>query len=364
MDVYMDSINNEWEAMDLKNVLFSAKNGEISREEALYLFKKVSGYREALELFKVSSIVRNDEVGPVYKLDGFIGPITRCTTSPPCSYCGAASTFRKPLRPEEVAMGARLIEETGTKRVELGGGTFWEGADEIVLEAVKSVDSSTSLEMWINVGPSLSREVLNKMKGMGVKEVCSSLEAWNPDVFKEAKPGDSLEERKKFARMVKAVGLDLISVMMVGIGSTYEDYVEHIFWLKDLGVDAFYVTGFKPVPGTPFEDRKPALSLEVAKTAAIARLVLRDRDTSMGGIMNDLQLLPLQIMAGVNRHVHLGAHVHRPRPSPGPQPSTPRNRMTDVRCIDGLEFVNMLPLTTTLIERAGMEVEDCIAERV
>lgn len=72
------------------------------------------------------------------------------------------------------------------------------------------------MDIWINVEPSLSKDDLVKLKDLGVKEVCSSLETINPDVFKDAKPGDSLEARMKLAEEINEVELDLKSVMMVG----------------------------------------------------------------------------------------------------------------------------------------------------
>lgn len=305
---------NENKIMNFDSILTKALRDEISKSEALYLLEKANRVDRLLELFKSASRVRDDEVGEVLKFDGFIGPITPCTTNPPCKYCARSArqdAFSDILSPEEVALGAKLIEETGTKRVELGGGTLWSGADKLVLKAVEAVKSATRLEVWVNVGPCLSKQALEVLKNLGVSEVGASLETINERVFKEVKPGDSLQARVEFAKAIKSVGLKLTSVMMVGIGSTYEDYVNHIFYLKDIGVDHMPITGFNSLPGTPLEVNRPAWSYEVAKVVAIARLILRRVDISVGGIMNDPQLLPLAVMAGANRVIHLGAHVHR-----------------------------------------------------
>jgi biotin synthase len=342
--------------MDFEFVLKKSLREELSKGEALFLLKKASRVDRFLELFKVASRVRDDEVGDVFKFDGFIGPITPCTTNPPCRYCSRSAkqgTFLDVLSPDEVALGAKLIEETGTKRVELGGGTLWSGADELVLNAVKAVKSSTRLEVWINVGPCLSKQTLEELRDLGVSEVGASLETINEQVFKDVKPGDSLQIRMEFAKTVKSVGLKLMSVMMVGIRSTYEDYVNHIFWLKEIGIDHMPITGFNPLPSTPLEMSQPAWSYEVAKVVAIARLILRKTDISVGGIMNDPQLLPLAVMAGANRVIHLGAHVHRA----GTWPRKSMYKCIEVKRLNNLEFVNMLPLTTKIIKELGMRVD-------
>ncbi len=91
--------------------------------------------------------------------------------------------------------------------------------------------------------------------------------------------------------------------------------------------------------------------LEVAKVGAVARLVLRDVDIGFGGMMNDPRLLPLWIMAGGNRAIHLGAHVHRVWSTPIRHPNTIVEKQGDI------EFVNMLPLTTRFVKEMGMEVD-------
>lgn len=341
----------------LRDVLDKALDDKITQEEALYILNKVQTIEDFLELAKVASKVRDDEVGAVFKFDGFIGSITPCTTDPPCKYCSRSAGNRpdfaeEPLTIEEIELGAKLIDNTDTKKVELGGGTPWDGAGEKVIEAVKAVKKVSSMDIWINVGPSLNRGELTKLKNLGVKEVCSSLETINPDVFKKVKPGDNLEARMKLAEEINGIGLGLKSVMMVGIGSSYEDYVKHIFWFKNFeNLSSITVTGLRPIPGAPFQNKPMANPLEVAKVGAVARLVLKDVDIGFGGMMNDPRLVPFWIMAGANRAIHLGAHVHRVWSTPIRHPNTVVEKHGDI------EFVNMLPLTTRLVKEMGMEVD-------
>ena len=110
-------------------------NEPLTQDEALFVLNKVQTIEDFLELAKVTSKVRDDEAGAVFKFDGFIGSITPCTTNPPCKYCSRSAGNRpdfaeKPITVEEVKLGAKLIDSTGTKRVELGGGTLWNGASK------------------------------------------------------------------------------------------------------------------------------------------------------------------------------------------------------------------------------------------
>lgn len=338
-------------------MLRSAESDGISETEALQLLKGIRTTSEFSELARVASKVRDEEVGPLFKFDGFMGSLTPCNMNPPCKYCSRSAGNRpdfadRTLTIDEVELGARLIAETGTKRVEIGGGTSREGAGEKIISAVQAIRKVSSMDIWVNVGPSLTREDLIKLKELGVKEVASSLETINPEVFREAKPGDSLEARMKLAEEINEVGLGLNSVIMVGLGSSYEDYVRHIFWLKKFeNLSHVCITGLNPISRTPFEKKPMANPFEVAKVGAVARLVLRTLDISFGGMMNDPRLLPLWIMAGANRAIHLGAHVHRAGSWRIHHAGAIIERHGDV------EFVNMLPLTTRIVREMGMEAD-------
>ncbi|ODS35640.1 MAG: hypothetical protein A7316_00695 [Candidatus Altiarchaeales archaeon WOR_SM1_86-2] len=345
---------------NIKHILENAQKEPINEEEALCLFQNVQSIDKFLDLAKVASKVRDDGVGSIFKFDGFIGTITPCKINPPCKYCGRSAKNGTDfsghyLTTEEIELAAEFIAETGVKMTEIGGGTT-SNAGEKVIMAVKAVKKVTpNLGIWINVGPSLTRDDLTKLKELGVKEVCSSLETINPDVFAQVKPGDSLSARMKLAGEINDAGLGLASVMMVGLGSSYEDYVEHIFWLNNFDMikkGHFPITGFRPMPDGGLEKRPVANPIEVAKAGAIARLVIREGDISFGGMMNDPRLLPLWVMAGANRAIHLGPHVHRANKWNGEKISSEITSKT----IGNLEFRNMLPLTTRLVKDLGMEV--------
>jgi len=303
---------------DFEKVLRKAEKESISSQEALVILNEVNTTQRLIMLFEVASKVRDENVGKVFKFDGFMGPITPCDIDPPCTYCGRAAKnkselFSDLLTIEEIKCGAKLIAESGAKRVEIGGGTILKGAGSEVINAVEAIKSvAPILEIWLNFGPSLSKVDLLKLKELGVKEVCSSLEVHNPELFSEIKPGDSMTARKKLANEINEVGLGLTSVMMVGVGSSYKDYVDYMFWLNNFkNLSHCVITGFNPIPGAPLGGKEVALSSEVAKVAAVARLVNRNVDISFGGMMNDPHILPLWIIAGANRAIHMGVHVNR-----------------------------------------------------
>lgn len=343
--------------MELNVILEKALKEPPTPEETLLLFRKVRSYDRFLKLIKTASRVRDDEIGQAFKFDGFIWPVTPCTTSPPCRYCGRSAGLwglDNPLTLEEIEVAGTFMKEAGLKRIGLGGGTVWTGAGKYITEAVRIVKLVAPFDVWVNIGPSFNSGDLAKLKELGVSAVGSSIETINPTVFKEAKPGDSLKARMRLAEEIDNTGLGLFSIIMVGIGSRYEDYVKHIFWLKSFkNLTLLTVSGFNPILGTPFEKRPPANPFEVAKVIAVARLILRTSDISFGGVMIDWRLLPFMIMAGANRTFHLGCHVHKV----GSEYQEYSPKRISIKKHGNLEFVNMLPLTVNIIRKMGIKVD-------
>lgn len=349
--------------MNLEEVLENAKEREISREEALYLFRETTTYDKTLRLFQIASEVRDREVGRIIKIIGTIGSITPCTLNPPCNYCSRSSksfknkSYNKEsvLTLEEISVGAKLIEETGTKFVGLSGGTIIGSEGKKIVEAVKAIKSASKLDVYhINFGPSFSEETLIELKRWGVKDVGISFETTNKRLFKEVRPGISFEREKKFAEIVDSIGLGLYVVLMAGLGGSYcyEDYVDQMFYLKKFeNLNCLAVARFNPFPGTPLENHPPASPLETARTAAIARLIFRDIEIRIPTMFGDYIYLSFSILAGASR-AHAGACIYKV----GEVQRSPWFGV-ETKKIDNMVFFNPLPISTKFVKEAGMAVE-------
>ena len=343
---------------NLSTLLREAREGTLDRAGALRLLKEVRDYSDLMRLMRVASEVRDECVGRIYKFEAFMSPITRCTTNPPCRYCRrSAGVEHEPLMPEEIRWGAERVAATRIRRLEIGGGTPWDGAGEAVINAVRIIkEVAPNLLIRVNVGPALSRDDLLKLKELGVVEVSANFETMNREVFRKVKPGDDLNARIALAKAIDSVGLKLSTTIMVGIGSTYEDYVNHIFWLKEniRNLGRVAITVLRPIKGTPMESAPAGSVMDALKVGALARVVLRHVDLGFGGIMNDHRLLPLRIMAGGNREVHLSVLVTKSRTWLR-QTISPAE--TEVVTNGDLIFINYLPLITRIVREAGMEPE-------
>ncbi len=341
-------------------ILEKAREEEIGREDAVFLFENSKDPVRCARLFEAASFVRKREVGDLFRLDGWMGGNTECKVNPPCLYCRRAvpgcEFERWGIPVDRLDEVAEAFKRTGTTTVEIGGGTDPENAGPTVIEMLEALRKH-GLDVWVNVGPALERHHVEQMKALGVNAIASSFETMNEEIFRRLKPGDDLEKRKKLAHLVNDVGVALVSVMMVGIGESSEDRVEHMFYLKELeNFRWLCVTWLRVHPGGPLDGAVvPPSPIEAARTAAVARLVFRDIDIGMAGP----QHIQLSVLAGANRLVHAGASLHRK----GGYRIGGEGFGTEVQrfdVVDGYEMHNLLPVTARWVMDAGMEVEPSI----
>lgn len=255
------------------------KNGLISKEDALKLFN-ITKCKDYLNLFSIASEVR-DYFKKEIEIISSIHITNICSVNPKCHYCGfAAGTSRdgyyEPFRTtdEEIKNSAIAIEKSGIMRVSCSSAHGYGGKE--TLRTLKIVKENTNLEVLVNAGADFTEECIQELKKHNIDIICCNLETINNKVFKSVKPGEELENRINICKTVKKYGINLSSGLLLGIGESYEDRVNHLLFLKELNVDEIPIMGFNPYKDTPMENHPKCSALEQAKTIAISRLMFPD----------------------------------------------------------------------------------------
>jgi biotin synthase-like enzyme len=341
---------------EYNEILDKARQTPINREEAVFLLKNAETPEAVAGLFAAASHVRRNEAGDIFRFDGFMGGNTKCTMDPPCLYCRRAIPGHDmepwSLEPADLSKVLAAFKDTGTSTVEIGGGTNPDDCGRVgaaLLEHIKGA----GLKAWANFGPALSRDDIMAMRELGIEGITSSFETINPAVFKDLKPGDDLGKRQELAHLISECGVNLFSTMLVGIGESPQDRVDHLFYLKD--IPQFYklsVSWLKVHPGGPLDGKMTGPSpMEPAKVVSVARLIFRDIGIGMSGA----QHVQLSILAGANRMVHGGASFHK---KGGYRIGAQGFRSFESReVVDGFVMDNLLPITAQWAVEAGMDVE-------
>lgn len=332
------------------SILQRAKKASISYEDALFLFKQSANPDVAMEIFKVASYVRDNEIGKYFKLDGEIAPIMPCLIDPFCNYC----TFsRQVLSRSELIEGLKFASDLKLENLRLSGGSDLNDFGDAAVAFVELAKQHIDAKIHLNIGPTYSHENLVKLKALEIGEVGSSLETINEEAFRESKPGDSLDQRKQTAIDIGNMGIDLQSIMMAGLSYTDEDYLTHIFWLKSMPtIKHVPISRFDPKKGTPMESKKRTSPWLAARLCAITRLVLRTVDIRIaaGGGPDDI---PLWILAGGNRITSIFIH----KTSCEPERFEKENMQVISREVhNNLEVVNRSEIATIFASEMGFEV--------
>jgi biotin synthase len=247
-------------------------------DSAGVLFRGARRRERALALFAAAARIRDENLGRKLSLTAHVHMITRCELSPACKYCSLSSTIprvqdeRDEIPRRALVDAARYATDRGVQSIVLVGGTDPDGSDRKVRRAVEAVRSVTEVELALDVGPSLSPDTVDWLKDQNARTIYGSIETSNPRVFRNAKPGDDLNDRVEFDRMLEHHGIRLGNIVMNGLGTT-EDLLASILSLRRFRrLSYLYISTFCPVRGTPFAHKRPGSLRASLKALAIARL--------------------------------------------------------------------------------------------
>jgi biotin synthase len=85
------------------------------------------------------------------------------------------------------------------------------------------------------------------------------------------------DERLNTVRSAKAVGMEVCSGGIIGLGEDWDDRVAMAYTLKDLDVDSVPINILTPIPGTPLESVTRISAEDVIRTVCLYRLILKDK---------------------------------------------------------------------------------------
>lgn len=253
---------------------------ELEKNEVLDLFRSKS--RDDVEkIIQAASELRDSKKTGI-KLTSTVHLTNICSINPKCKYCGfAAKTSRDGYynsfskTEDEILMAAKSLEKAGIPRVSCSGAHGYNGTHAV--RAARIVKGNTNLELLVNVGSDLNRESLRHLVRYEADTICCNLETVNRKLFNELKPGEKLKDRLMTCKLVGDAGIELSSGLLIGMGESYIDRVNHLFFLKEFPtLGEIPIMGFNPYQDTPMENHPPCNLVEQMKTIAITRLIFSD----------------------------------------------------------------------------------------
>lgn len=262
----------------IDEILKKAKEGiELTDEEYLKLLD-INDNNQLEKLFSVACEIRDNQSKEI-KLTSTIHITNKCQIQPRCEYCGFAeetstkgyyNAFYK--SDEEILNAVTSIQEAHIPRVSCSGGYGYKGKQAV--NACKIVKSNSDLEILVNVGGDLTEKSIKQLAELGADTVCCNLETINEKIFRQRKPGDSLEQRIETCKKVSESGIGLSSGLLLGIGESVEDRLKHLRYLSNFKtLEEIPIMGFNPYEDTPMANHPPFPLIEQLKIVAITRIM-------------------------------------------------------------------------------------------
>ena len=112
-----------------------------------------------------------------------------------------------------------------------------------------------SIEEILEEYPTLTKEMLKKMKEAGLIRLSFGVESGNPDLLEEAKKGTNLDQIKKAYELADSLGIETRMSIILGLPFETEETIKRtIKFMKGLKCEQAYVNIGTPFPGTEYYD--------------------------------------------------------------------------------------------------------------
>lgn len=147
----------------------------------------------------------------------------------------------------------------------------------------------------------LKKAELSRLQSAGLVRYHHNLETAE-SFYREICTTRKFQDNVRTIKNAKALGLEVCSGGIFGLGETALQRVELIFTLKELGVDCVPINFLNPIPGTPLEGKNELTPLICLRIIAMARYVLPKTEITVcgGRELNLGALQPLVFMAGAS----------------------------------------------------------------
>ena len=256
------------------------------------------------ELYRLADDVRREAVGDDVHLRGLIEFSNICRND--CLYCGIRRGNRQVKRyrmtDDELVETAKRGAALGFQTIVLQSGEdlhFDQARMCRIIEQIKRLDVALTL----SVGER-DYEDYKAFSDAGADRYLMRIETTDRDLYHRLNPGMSWERRHECLLMIRELGFELGSGIMVGLpGQTVESIADDLLYLKDIGIDMAGIGPFIPHPDTPLAGEAGG-TLELAlRTMAIMRILMPDINipatTAMESLHPQGRIMALQAGANV-----------------------------------------------------------------
>lgn len=246
----------------------------LSRKEIIRLLSDEQNQDKTL---KRADEVRRQYVGDEVHLRGLIEFSNICRNN--CMYCGIrrgnTEAHRYRMSPEELVDTARKAAEMGFKTLVMQSGEDMFFSQKVMCDIIEKV-KKFDVALTLSIGER-SYEDYKAFREAGADRYLMRIETTDKDLYHRLDPGMSWKHRHDCLMMIKELGYELGSGIMVGLPEqSIESIADDLLYLKEIGIDMAGIGPFIPHPQTPLKDAKGGMLDLALRTMAVMRIMMPD----------------------------------------------------------------------------------------
>lgn len=196
-----------------------------------------------------------------------------------CKWCSQSKFYKTninvyPLVAEKEAVDMAVNNSSkGVGRFSLvtSGRTLSDQEVQKVCDIYKSIEKSSNISLCASMGL-LNQLQLAELYKCGVNRYHCNLES-APSHFSKLCTTHTIEDKIKTIEAARAVGMDICSGGIIGMGETEEQRVEFALFLRKIAPNSIPINILNPIKGTPLENTAPLSQTEILTTLAIFRVI-------------------------------------------------------------------------------------------
>lgn len=267
---------------DLKEKVL--KGEQINKEEALSLCNA-----PLEELCEAADEIREKISGQGFDICTIInGKCGKCSED--CKYCSQSAHYHTALEGSYPLLDTdKLMEEAkynadrGVLRYSIvtSGKRLSKAEVDKLADSIRVIKENVNIEICVSLGL-LDEEDFVKLHAAGASRVHCNLES-SERYFKEVCTTHTYAQKIETLKAAKRAGMSICSGGIMGLGETFEDRIDMVLTVRELGVKSIPVNFLNPIPGTPYANNVPLTNDEARRCVAIFRFLIPDGSIRLAG---------------------------------------------------------------------------------
>lgn len=246
----------------------------LSKAEIVNLLNDTAGQANLLQK---ADKIRKQYVGDEVHLRGLIEFSNICRNN--CMYCGIRKDnkllHRYRMSPDELVETARKAAEMGFKTLVMQSGEDMFFSQKVMCDIIEKV-KKFDVALTLSIGER-SYDDYKAFREAGADRYLMRIETTDKELYHRLDPNMSWQHRHECLLMIKELGYELGSGIMVGLpNQSIESIAEDLIYLKEIGIDMAGIGPFIPHPQTPLKDEAGGTLDLALRTMAVMRIMMPD----------------------------------------------------------------------------------------